>query len=167
MILLAVCSTVAASSFVTQAEVIASAPDHYTLRQEAVSALNPSTLWNKLIQPADWWHPDHTYSGDANNLSLEARAGGVWHEEWDSGSVVHGIVLLVQDQKTLRLNAPFGPLQDLGVSVVWTITIEPEGDGSKVTFDEIANGTNNSNLEKLAPAVDFVKIQAIKRLVAE
>lgn len=150
-----------------QAEVILATPDHFTLKQEAVSSLNPEELWQRLIEPAIWWHPDHTYSGDAANLSLDANAGGIWREEWRDGSVVHGNVLLVLENKQLRLNAPFGPLQELGVNVVWTITIAPDPNGSKVTFDEVANGTANSKLDALAPAVDFVKTEAINRLVAE
>jgi uncharacterized protein YndB with AHSA1/START domain len=150
---------------VVKAEIISSSADHYILKQGAISSLPPHALWDKLINPQTWWHPDHTYSGKSENLSLDPQAGGLWREDWDGGSVFHGSVLLITPGKQLRLNAPFGPLQELGVNVVWTITITEHSDGSKVTFDEIANGTKISNLDKLAPAVDFVKTEAIKRLV--
>ncbi len=145
-------------------DVVASTPDHYTLKQEAISSLSPDQVWQKLIQPNTWWHPDHTYSGKSKNLSLVPEAGGLWREDWDGGSVFHGSVLLVIPGKQIRLNAPFGPLQELGVNVVWTITISAHKDGSKIVFDEIANGTNASKLDTIAPAVDFVKTEAIKRL---
>lgn len=147
-----------------RAEIIEAAADRYVLKQEARSSLSPAGLWARLIKPADWWHPDHTYSGDAGNLSLEPAAGGLWREDWAEGSVLHGQVLNAVPGKLLRLNAPFGPLQEMAVSTVWTITIKPEGDGSLVTFDEIANGTAASKLDALAPAVDFVKGEAIRRL---
>lgn len=146
------------------AEVIESAPDHYTLRHEATSPLSPSDAWSRLVDPARWWHPDHTYSGRAEALSLELKAGGLWREDWDGGSVAHGEVLMVQTGKRLRLNAPFGPLQGMGVNVVWTITLEPEGEGTKIIFDEVANGTVASGLDSIAPAVDGVKSVAISRL---
>lgn len=151
------------------AEVTVSAPDHYTLTHKGASPLAPDTLWARLINPADWWHPDHTYSGDAQNLSLEATAGGQWREDWDDGSTSHGVVLLVEDGKTLRLNAPFGPLQEMGVTVIWTISLMPDNEtgGTKVTFTEIANGTASSKLDVVAPAVDFVKTEAMRRLVTE
>ncbi len=149
------------------ADVITRSQDQYSLRQEAQSSLAPEAVWNKLIKPATWWHPDHTYSGDAANLSLDAKAGGLWREDWEGGSVLHGSVLQVSAGKQLRLDAPFGPLQDIAVKVVWTITITPSADGSRIVFDEIANGTNASKLDALAPAVDFVKTEAIKRLAAE
>ena len=148
------------------AEVVTASPDHYTLHQEGVSPLAPDALWARLIEPASWWHPDHTYSGDAGNLSLKAKAGGVWREDWDGGSVFHGEVLLAKEGETLRLDAPFGPLQEMGVSVVWTIKLAPDEEtgGTKVTFYEIANGTAASKLDELAPAVDFVKTEAMARL---
>lgn len=149
------------------AEVLTSGPDHYELRHEAHSSLAPDVLWDRLTRPEDWWHPDHTYSGDARNLSLDAQAGGLWREDWDGGSVAHGAVLLVKEGEQLRLDAPFGPLQALGVSVVWTITLTPlEGGKTRVVFEERASGTDASGLNALAPAVDFVKQQAISRLVA-
>ena len=117
--------------------------------------------------PANWWHPDHTYSGSSDNLSLEPEAGGVWKETWEGGSVIHGRVILVRDGEVLRMNAPFGPLQGVGAYTIWTITISADGDGSKVVFDEIANGPPTADLAELAPAVHFVKQEAINRLVAD
>lgn len=146
-------------------EVVKSAPDHYTLQLRANSELPPKVLWQRLVVPATWWHPDHTYSGDANNLSLELKAGGLWQERWGENGVLHGRVLNLIDGKLLRLDAPFGPLQSMAVNVIWTITIEADGSGSLVTFDEIANGTSASNLEQIAKAVDAVKSQALARLV--
>ena len=161
-----VCFTVGFSVSSVQADITKANPDHYTLRHEATSSMAPDVLWQRLIKPATWWHPEHSYSGDAANLSLDARAGGLWREDWAGGSVAHGEVLYVKDGEQLRLNAPFGPLQERAVTVVWTITITPEGEGSKVVFDEVANGTSESGLDALAPAVNFVKGEAIKRLVA-
>ena len=155
----------AAFSLPAYTDVVAASSSHYTLRHEAVSSLAPDALWNRLVHPESWWSPVHSYSGDAANLSLDPRAGGLWEEEWDGGSVAHGTVLYVKQGEQLRLAAPFGPLQSMAVNVVWTITITPEGTGSKVVFDEIANGSGASNLDKIAGAVDGVKGEAINRLV--
>jgi len=150
------------------AEIIDASPGHYVLRQEAGSTRSTEELWARLIEPASWWHPDHTYSGDAANLSLDPRAGGLWREDWDGGSVAHGEVLFVQAGKVLRMNAPFGPLQGVGAYTVWTISIEPgEDGGSVVIFDETSIGPPGADMAELAAAVDFVKTEAITRLVAE
>ena len=150
------------------AEITASAPDHYTLKQEGVSPLAPDALWKRLVKPSTWWHPDHTYSGDSKNLSLKPKAGALWREDWDGGSVSHGIVLYAKENETLRLDAPFGPLQEKAVTVIWTISLAPDEEtgGTKVTFTEIANGTAASKLDEVAPAVDFVKTEAMNRLTA-
>ncbi len=154
------------STLPAQAEVVAAAPDHYVLRHEAVSTAAPDVIWDRLVHPEVWWHPDHTFSGASENLSLDLQAGGLWREDWAGGSVAHGTVLLVTYGEQLRLNAPFGPLQERAAETIWTITIRAnEGGGTKVIFDEIANGTHKSQLDELAPAVDYVKTEAIRRLV--
>lgn len=149
------------------ADIVSSGSDHYVLRHEASSELAPEALWERLVNVASWWHPDHTYSGDAANLSLDASAGGSWREDWDDGSVIHGQVLYANPPNKLRLEAPFGPLQGMAVNVVWSISIQPSESGSLVMFDEIATGSGVSGLEQLAPAVDGVKQEALERLVSD
>jgi len=165
--LVALIAVLSGFSRVASAEVVSAAPEHYVLKHEASSELAPKQLWARLIDPRQWWHPDHTYSGDSSNLSLELTVGGQWREDWNGNSVLHGTVINVTVGSMLRLDAPFGPLQELAVNTVWTITVEPEGSGSKVTFDEVANGSKFSGLDELAKAVDFVKREALSRLVSK
>lgn len=148
-----------------QADVISAAPDHFTLKLEAETELTPDEVWNRLIIPAEWWLSDHSFSGDSNNLSIDPTPGGLWREDWEDGSVWHGTVLQAQPGKVLRLSAPFGPLQDMAVTSIWTITLTPtDTDGTLITFDHVTNGSASSNLQDLAPAVDFVKSEALKSL---
>ena len=150
------------------AEIVSSSPDHYTLRHEAKSPQSTEVIWQRLIHPESWWSSDHTFSGDARNLSLQDFAGGYWREDWDQNGVVHGKVLTILDGEMLRLDAPFGPLQGMGVTVIWTISLEAADDGgTKVVFDEVASGSSESGLDQIAPAVDFVKQETIRRLTAE
>ena len=121
-----------------KAEIVSASDTHFMLRHEAYSALGTDDLWERLVEPASWWHPDHTYSGDSANLSLDATAGGLWREAWEGGSVSHGRVLYVKRGQQLRMAAPFGPLQGLGAYTIWTISITPAENGSKVVFDEVS-----------------------------
>ena len=148
------------------AEVVSSSDTHFVLHHEMSSNLPQDRLWERLVNPAQWWHPDHTYSGDAGNLTLSAEAGGLWREDWSGGSVAHGEVLFVQEGEVLRLEAPFGPLQGLGAYTVWTITIKSDDEGSLVLFDEIASAPPGSNMVEMAKAVDYVKSEAIQRLTS-
>ncbi|MEM8563990.1 MAG: hypothetical protein AAGF57_17255, partial [Pseudomonadota bacterium] len=120
-------------SFEIGAEVVDSAPDHFTLRLVVESELPSEQIWARLIEPSTWWQSEHTYSGSAGNLGLNPVAGGIWREEWEGGSVQHGRVLTVQDGELLRLSAPFGPLQGLAVQAVWTITLAPSANGTTIT----------------------------------
>ncbi len=147
-----------------RADIVSASDSHYVLRHEGTTALSPEATWERLIAPATWWHPDHTYSGDAGNLNLEPRAGGLWREEWPGGSVAHGEVLSVIPGKTLRLDAPFGPLQGVGAYTVWTITLEAIDGGTLVVFDESSIGPQTADMAELAKAVDYVKAEAMRRL---
>jgi len=153
------------TSATASAEILSASETHLVLRHEAVSALPPDRLWRRLINPTAWWHPDHTYSGDATNLTLDVQAGGLWREDWDDRSVSHGRVLYVEPGRMLRMEAPFGPLQELGAYTIWTITIAPAEEGSVVVFDEVSTGPPTANMAEIAKAVDFVKGEAIRRLV--
>lgn len=148
------------------AEVVASSDTHYVLRHEARSAEPPAAVWQRLIHPERWWSSAHTFSGDAAHLRLDPQAGGVWREDWDSGSVSHGTVLAAMKDQLLRLNAPFGPLAGAGAHVVWTITLHADGAGTRALFDEVASGPPSAKLAQLAPAVDGVKSEAMRRLTA-
>ena len=162
------CLTVTALLLFTNArgEIVSASASHYVLRHEATTAMSPAATWQRLVDPASWWHPDHTYSGDAANLSLDLEAGGLWKEEWPGGSVAHGKVVFVAPGDTLRLEAPFGPLQGIGAWTVWTISLEPIAGGTRVVFDETSIGPPTADLAELAKAVDFVKGEAMRRLTA-
>ncbi len=146
------------------ADIVSASDSHYVLRHEGTTSLSPDATWERLISPAAWWHPDHTYSGDAANLDLELRAGGLWREEWEGGSVSHGEVLTVIPGQTLRLEAPFGPLQAIGAYTIWTITLEAVEGGTLVVFEESSIGPPTANMAELAGAVDYVKAEAMRRL---
>ncbi|WOI54623.1 SRPBCC domain-containing protein [Parvularcula sp. LCG005] len=160
----AVCA--AASGGIASAEVVSASPDHMELVLSDVSELAPDELWKKLIKPSRWWSGDHTYSGDARNLSLVLRAGGLWKEKWKEGAAAHGEVIYFKRGEELRLTAPFGPLQDMAVETAWTITLTPEGEGTRVNFVYRASGSMVSDLHLMATAVDYVYSEALKSLVA-
>jgi uncharacterized protein YndB with AHSA1/START domain len=150
-----------------RADIVSASDSHYVLRHEGTTALSPEATWQRLVAPQSWWHPDHTYSGDADNLDLDARAGGLWREEWPGGSVAHGQVLSVIPGKTLRLEAPFGPLQGVGAYTIWTITLEAIDGGTLVVFDESSIGPPSADMAELAKAVDYVKAEAMRRLTGD
>ena len=69
-----------------------------------------------VAQVGAWWNPEHTYSHDSKNLSIDPRPGGCFCEKLpDRGGVEHLRVVYVAPPKLLRLSGGLGPLQGSGV----------------------------------------------------
>jgi uncharacterized protein YndB with AHSA1/START domain len=125
----------------------------------------PAELWRAITQLPRWWNSSHTHSGQAANLSLDVQAGGCWCERWGDGqSVEHGRVVMVMPQRTLRVYANLGPLQELPVHGVLTFTIAMQESKTILRLTYRVSGPPDAGLEKLAPLVDQVIGEQFKRL---
>jgi hypothetical protein len=112
-----------------------------------------------------WWDPAHTYSGKAENLSLDGRAGGHFLEMLENGgSIIHMTVVYAAPGKTLRLVGGLGPLQAFAVNGSMTWQFEPEGAGTRVEVIYVVGGYMPGGLQKMAPAVDKVLGEQLQRL---
>lgn len=150
-----------------QAEVASASPAGFFIQAEAEVAASPQIVWRALTQPRRWWNSEHTYSGDARRMTVDLRAGGCWCERWGDGFVEHGRVLLVMEHegvRTLRFDAPLGPLQDMAVNAVLTYTVAPHASGAKVTMTYRASGDPSLNFEQMAPFVNNVMMEQFGRL---
>lgn len=150
------------------AEVAHASPSAAQFHFQAESAAAPAHAWRALADIGHWWGSDHTYSGDARNMRLDARAGGCWCERWAHGQVEHMRVVLVSDQdgqRLLRLSGGLGPLQEMGVTGVMTFTIAPHGAGSTIRMDYRVAGDPSLGLDQISPGVDQVLTEQFDRLV--
>jgi len=158
---------VLAMTSAARAEVTAKAPDGMAIQIVAEAPLDRDAAWARLLDVASWWSSDHTYSGDARSLSLDAQAGGCWCEIWNGGEVEHGRVVMVTPKQTLRVDGAFGPLQEMGVQAAMTLTLSDGAAGkTRLTLDYKASGSSLSGLDKLAPIVDQVLGEQVKRFAA-
>jgi uncharacterized protein YndB with AHSA1/START domain len=150
------------------AEVASSSPSAFVIQAEAEVAAPPDRAWRALGQMGRWWNDEHTYSGDGSRMQVDLRAGGCWCERWGNGqSVQHGRVLLIMEHdgvRTLRFDAPLGPLQELAVSGVLTFTVAPHANGAKITMTYRVSGDAALNLDQTAPLVDMVLLEQFGRL---
>ena len=62
------------------------------------------------------------------------------------------------------LSATLGPLQDLGVNAILTFTLDPNGTGTTVLVTYRIAGDATAGLGKLAPIVDQVIGDQVRRL---
>ena len=152
------------------AEVLAIGPSGFEIRNEAVVNAPSSRVYAALAQRVGhWWDPAHTYSGDARNMSIEARPGGCFCEEVPGkGAIEHMRVLYVSTDEVFRLSGGLGPLQESGLAGTLTWTLKAEEDGTRVTQDYRVGGFRVGGFEELAPIVGQVleiQLQRLKRLV--
>jgi hypothetical protein len=117
------------------------------------------------LAPAQWWNPEHTFSGNAANLALDARAGGCWCETLpDGGSVEHLRVVYVQPGKLLRLRGALGPFQGLAVDGVMTWSVKGVADGTDISLTYVVGGYAKDGLAGMANIADKVLADQLGRL---
>lgn len=161
------CLAAVAAAAMTQcafAEVTASSPTAFTARSEVTVAGDAERAWKALTAIEKWWSPAHTFSGEARNLSLDAKAGGCFCERWDGQSVQHATVAAVMalgGEKTLRMIGGLGPLQAMGVVGVLTFTVKPMQGGAAVSLEYRVSGDVSAQLGALAPGVDAVLVEQL------
>jgi uncharacterized protein YndB with AHSA1/START domain len=114
---------------------------------------------------AEWWHPDHTYSGDARNLSIDLANTGCFCEKLAEGGIVrHMTVVLAIPGQLLRLSGGLGPLQELGAAGTLTWTFEKSDAGTTIVMTYTAVGYDPQGLGSMAGAFDSVLGEQVKRL---
>ncbi|MFN5552081.1 MAG: hypothetical protein ACK5BF_04360 [Hyphomonadaceae bacterium] len=128
----------------------------------------PSDAWKHVVDIAAWWWSEHTYSGQAKNLSLAVSPGGCWCKSWVGGGVEHARVVMAIPGRALRIEGGFGPLQGMAVKATMTFTLKPAADPSKTQLHVVylVNGTVESKLDGLAGPVDGVLATQFGRLAA-
>ena len=116
-----------------------------------------------------WWQADHTFSGNAANLSIDARPGGCFCESLPGGGGVRHLTVVYADAgKLLRLTGGLGPLQNLAVDGAMTWKFTESGTTTMIEMTYTVGGYAPGGLGALAPIVDMVlgaQVARLKRLI--
>ena len=163
-LLLAAALSLAAGA--ASAEVTSRSDTGFSLSYERAVAASDEAILAAIARPAAWWSDAHTYSGSASNISVDLRPGGCWCEALPGGGVKHAEAVLVwPEQRMVRFDAPFGPLQSIGADAVLTMTWAEAADGPartlKWTFVVTGPGAG-----AMAEAIDGVMSEQFGRLAA-
>lgn len=146
-------------------DVLEATPAGFAVKNTVTIAGTPSNVYGALGRVGSWWDPEHTYSGDAANLSIDLRPGGCFCERLvPEGGVQHSMVVLVIPNKTVRLSGGLGPLQEAGISGSLTFTLAERIGGTETTMSYSVGGYRQGGLEALAPVVDSVLGGQLRRL---
>ena len=148
------------------AEVSARSGNGFRLTYEHPVTASAEAVLEAVGRPAAWWSDAHTWSGSASNISVDLRPGGCWCEALPGGGVKHAEALLVwPERRMVVFDAPFGPLQSMGVDAVLTMTWADaaEGEGRTLKWTFVVNGPAAG---AMADPVDGVLAEQFARLVA-
>ena len=113
----------------------------------------------------EWWDPQHTFSGDAKNLSIDPRPGGCFCESLPSGGgVEHLRVVHAAPGRMLRLSGGLGPLQAFGVAGSLTWKLEEADGATAVEVTYVVGGFMEGGLERIGAPVGAVIGEQLGRL---
>ncbi len=148
----------------TRAAVVQVTPNGFAIRHETTIAATPAKIYDALVSVGSWWNSDHTYSGDAKNMTIDARPGGCFCERLKDGGVEHARVVYAAPAQALRLSGALGPLQPHGVAGSLTWKLNATANGTTVQLTYSVGGFMEGGLEKIASPVDGVLRDQFQRL---
>ena len=151
-----------------RADVVTADAHGFELRSSVETTLRPDAAFRRFLAVAKWWSDDHTYSGQARRLRIDARPGGCWCESLPGGGgVQHMTVAYVDAPRALRFLGGLGPLQELAVQGAMTVTFKQQGSGTRVTLVYRVAGQRAGGFAELAPVVDSVLRTQLGRYAAQ
>ena len=146
------------------AEVLTRTETGFVVRIASEVTAPPAEAWKTILAPAQWWQSQHTFSGEAANLSLDPQVGGCFCEvlprpegapaTQKPGGVQHMRVIYIEPPRAMRLVGALGPLQSEALAATMTITVKPTEKGSRILFEYVVGGFMRYKVDEIAPAVD-------------
>ena len=147
-----------------RAEIVTRSENGFVVRIAGEVTAPPAEVWKTILTPAQWWQSQHTFSGDAANLTLDPAIGGCFCEvlprgegapaAQKPGGVQHMRVIYIEPPRALRLSGALGPLQSEALAATMTITVKPTEKGSRILFEYVVGGFMRYKADDIAPAVD-------------
>jgi uncharacterized protein YndB with AHSA1/START domain len=157
---------VVAGSMTATAGIVDSSFYGFTISHEVTIKANPDSVYYCIVHDiGKWWDPDHTYSGNAYNLSIKTSADGCFCEKLSGGGTVrHMTVVFADPGKMLRMSGGIGPLQAMAVTGTMTFVLKKTDAGTNLKVQYTVGGYYPTGLTKVAGMVDKVLGQQVQRL---
>lgn len=164
LIMLALCFV----SFSAVSQVVEVGEHGFVISVERTVPTSHERAYQQFIQVKNWWSSEHTYFGDSNNLTIDAKAGGCFCEINGTKQVLHMTVSYVDPNNEIRMVGGLGPLQMMGVQggMVWKFEKIDEKT-TKIVHRYQVVGFVAGGLAKIADAVNQVQTLQVDRLVKQ
>ena len=148
------------------AEVADSSTNGFTVKTSVTIQASQAEVYRRLVHNVgDWWSPQHTFSGDARNLTIDEKPMGCFCESLPGqGAVRHMEVLRFVPGNALVLSGAIGPLQSLAAVGTMTIQFSPGDTGSTLEVTYTITGYLPAGLNTWAAPVDSVVTEQFARL---
>jgi len=147
------------------ASVTAVSEGGFSVQHQIETVASPDQVYAAMQRINEWWNPEHSWSGNADNLYFEARVRGCFCERLpDNGGVEHLHIIYLAPGKEVHLDGALGPLQGMAANgrMIWKI--DATESGSEVTFTYHVTGFMEGGFAGLAPVVDGVISEQLNRL---
>jgi len=147
-------------------EVIVVGDNGFQVRITRQAGPPPEQVYDSIVHNiGKWWSPDHTWSGDASNLSIDLRRAAFVETLPDGGFCRHMEVVFHQPGSTLRMTGSLGPLQEMGLNGAMTFKTTAKDGKTEIELKYNVNGFSPDGFEQLAELVNLVLTQQMDRLV--
>lgn len=149
------------------AEVVSKASNGFSIKITAKVPVSAEVAYKQFLNVNQWWHPDHTWFGQSEYLTITPEVGKCFCEINDDKQALHMTVSYVNPNKEIRMIGGLGPLQMLGIhgGMSWKFESLTEST-TNIIFSYQVTGYMDGGLDKLAPIVDNVQSIQLARLKA-
>lgn len=148
-----------------RADVVNADSSGFQVKTTLTVAAPPAKVYAALLKVGQWWNPEHTWSGNAANLSLSAKPGGCFCEKLEGrGGVQHMVVVYAAPGRELRLNGALGPLQTEAAIGNLSLVLTAKDEGTELAAVYSVGGYTKGGWVAWAPDVDAVLAQQFTRL---
>lgn len=148
------------------AKVIASGPTGFVVEHTVDVKTDAKAAYSAFTNVGAWWGGDHSFSGDAKNLTIDTKPGGCWCEALpDGGFVKHMDVVHAAPGSMLVFSGGLGPLQFMGVAGSMTVRFQSDAKSgsTKVAVRYDVGGRDDKNFEEISKGVDSVLGEQLAR----
>jgi uncharacterized protein YndB with AHSA1/START domain len=156
-------AAVLAMSGVAHAEVTDKSSAGFQVVQKVTIKAPTAQVYAALLQVGRWWSPDHSYTHDSANLTMDI-AKGCFCEKLPKGEVRHLEIIAHDGEFSLILSGAMGPLVTTAAAGHMAFALKYAASGTELTLTYDVGGYAKGGFEPWAAPVDGVLGEQLGRL---